>query len=213
MSAAPRNDNDRADDFLRASTAARAAIDAARVTQESVRETRCRLRLQAMIVPWRRRRATDAAVQAERLALILDAVCNEAAAPMGNIQLFERGALRIRTAAGLNAAFLAHFAEVLPGCCPCGTAHHTGGAVVVDDVRTSALYRERDRDMMLRSEILACQSLALVRAGRRLGAISVHYPEAGIPLRRQSALVALSADISEAVSLAVCEAPGPARQG
>jgi GAF domain-containing protein len=191
------------DPFVRISTQAREAIDAARDTQESVRTTRRRVRLLSLIMSWRGRRAGDAAIQAERLALILNVTRDETDAPMGNIQLFEQGALRIRTATGLSDAFLSHFAEVREGKCACGSAFHAAGPVIVDDVRTSPLFETRDRDMLLVSGIQSCQSLALMHEARKIGVISLHYRERGIPARRQDAFRSLATELAEAVSLAM----------
>lgn len=191
------------DRFTRVSTEAREAIDAARDTQESTRATRRRVRLQGLILSWRHRPAPEPAVQAERLALVLDAVRDEADAPMGNIQVFEDGALRIRTASSLSEAFLAHFAEVPAGKCACGQAFRAAAPVIVDDVSTSPLFAAPDRAMLLATGIRSCQSLALMREGRKLGVISLHYREASIPPRRQVAFTALAPDIAEAVSLAL----------
>jgi GAF domain-containing protein len=189
--------------FLQAATQARDAIAAARDTQESVRTARRRMRLQGLIMSWQGRRAADSAVQAERLALILDVARDETDAPMGNIQLFEAGALRIRTAIGLSDAFLSHFAEVPGGKCACGAAFHAAAPVIVDDVNTSPLFESRDREMLLVSGIQSCQSLALTHAARKLGVFSLHYRERGIPARRQQAFKALAPEIAEAVSLAM----------
>ncbi len=197
--------NEATDSFARITNQAREAIDAARDTQESTRATRRRLRLQGLILSWRRRPSPQPAVESERLALILDAVRSEADAPMGNIQVFADGALRIRTASStLPPAFLAHFAEVRTGESACGAAFRDAAPVIVDDVSTSPLFGAPDRDVLLATGIRACQSLALVRDGRKLGVISLHYREAHIPPRRQVAFTSLAPDIAEAVSLALC---------
>lgn len=190
------------DPFVQVTTQAREAIAAARDAQESVRTTRRRVRLQGLIMSWRAR-PVDPAAQAERLAMILDVARDETDAPMGNIQLFEQGALRIRTAMGLSDAFLSHFAEVQDGKCACGAAYHVAAPVIVDDVSTSPLFETRDREMLLASGIHACQSLALMHAARKLGVISLHYRERGIPARRQQAFKALATELAEAVSLAM----------
>src|SRR5579884_2413273 len=147
--------NEPVDPYLQASAQAREAIDAARDTQESVRATRRRIRLNGLILSWRGRPTRESAVRSERLALILDAVRDEVDAPMGNIQLYENGALRIRTAWGLSDTFLAHFAKVLPGKCACGSAYRQLAPVIVDEIRTSPLFDSPDREMLLNSGIEA----------------------------------------------------------
>jgi hypothetical protein len=154
------------DPFFRAKSEAHDAIHAARDSQESARTTRRRVRLHGLIASWRNRRTDDLAVRSERLALVLDAVRDDADAPMGTIQIFENGVLRIRTAAGLDERFLSHFAVVPPGKCACGKAHATGAAVVVDDVRASDVFEDPDREELLKAGIAAVQSLPLARAGR-----------------------------------------------
>jgi GAF domain-containing protein len=196
--------NDTSDAFARVTAQAREAIHAARDTRESIRTTRRRVRLHSLIMSWRRRQVKQLAVQAERLALTLDVVRDEAVAPMGNIQLFERGALRIRAAAGLSEAFLAHFDQVYASKCACGAAYERGTAVIIDDVRTTPLFEAADRAVLLATGIQACQSLALVRDGHKLGVISLHYRHPGISTRRQVAFKALAPEIAEAVSLAIC---------
>lgn len=195
--------SDSRDPFLRASTHAQAVIDSSRKTREIVRGTRRRVHLNGLIMSWRHHPSEDVLVQSERLALILDTVRDEAGAPMGNIQLFEEGTLRIHTASGLSDDFIAHFAEVTVGKCACGAAFRIAAPVVVDDVRTSPLFEPSDRAMLLDTGIRACQSLALTNGPDKLGVISLHYRDAGIPVRRQMAFTALASDIAEAVSLAI----------
>lgn len=191
------------DPFVRAKSEAHDAIHAARDSQESARTTRRRVRLHGLIASWRSRRTADLAVRSERLALVLDAVRDDADAPMGNIQIFENGVLRIRTAAGLDERFLSHFAVVPPNKCACGKAHVNGAAVVVDDVRGSEFFDESDRGVLLNAGIAAVQSLPLTRAGRPLGVISLHYRATPISPRRQAAFTSLAGDIAEAVALAL----------
>lgn len=197
--------NESADPFQRVATQAREAINAARDTQESARSTRRRVRLHGLIMSWRNRRAESKGVQAERLALVLDVVRDEAEAPMGNIQLVESGALCIRSSCGLSESFLKHFAQVVEGQCCCGRAFETAAAVVVNNVRDSALFAARDREMLLASGIHACQSLALKQGNRRLGVISLHYRDVDIPTRRQIDFQNLAGEIAEAVSLALVD--------
>lgn len=199
----PKPVGEASDPFLLASSQAREVIDAARDAQESARATRRRLRLRSLILSWRGRGHQEPTTESERLALILDIVRAEASAPMGNIQVFEDGVLCIRAAFGLSDAFLSHFAEVRPGQCCCGAAYRNAAPVVVDDVRTSALFKPSDRDMLLDSGISACQSLALAHRGHTLGVISLHYPGAIIPLRLQTTFAGLAGEIAEAVSLAM----------
>ncbi len=201
----PPSGRESADPFQRVAIQAREAITAARDTQESARSTRRRVRLHGLIMSWRNRRAQSTGVQAERLELVLDIVRDEAEAPMGNIQLVERGALAIRASSGLSDTFLKHFAQVIEGQCCCGRAFATAAAFVVNDVQESALFAARDRDMLLASGIRAVQSLALRQGDRRLGVISLHYREPGVPTRRQADFQNLAAEVSEAVSLALVD--------
>lgn len=201
---AANSPNSPLDPFVQARAQARDAIHAARDTQESMRATRHRVQLQGLIMSWRGRRPPNVAVQSERLGLVLEVIRDDVGAPMGNIQLVEDGALRIRAASGLSDAFLSHFRTVPIGKCACGTAYRRAAAVIVDDVESSPLFEPRDRDMLLGSGIQSCQSLALTRSGRTLGVISLHYRGANIPPRRQATFTALAPDIAEAVSLAIC---------
>lgn len=135
--------------------------------------------------------------------MVLDVVRDEADAPMGNIQVFKKGVLRIESAAGLSRAFLDHFAQVETGKCCCGLAFQRGAPVVIDDIRQSPVFSAADRDTLLNTGIQACQSLALNHHGQKLGVISLHYREPAVSRVRQAAFAGLASEIAEAVSLAL----------
>ncbi len=197
--------SDSTNPFVRASENAREAISQAEETRESARATRLRLKLRSLIVTWRSARRDHAGSQGERLRQVLGAVIDETAADMGNIQL-SQGAppgLQIRVQIGCPSSLLELFGAVHRSDGAGDAAFRAGRTVVVDDVAASPLFTPLARRTLLEVGVLAMQSAALVKAGRKLGVISVHYRKAGIPRRRQEAFRELAPEISEAVSLCI----------
>ena len=136
------------------------------------------------------------------LPQILDAVMAATDAPMGNIQLVERDALRIRAHAGFAADFLGFFAEVRDAHSACGVAFQSGAPIVVENVEQSEIYSEPARRAMLNAGARAVQSLALTGPrAQQLGVISVHYSSHGISRVRQEAFAACGDHIARTVAL------------
>jgi GAF domain-containing protein len=111
------------------------------------------------------------------LEQILGRAILESHCDMGNVQLVnpESGHLQIVASRGFSWRFLNYFDSVLDGNAACGTALHTGGRVVVEDVASSPVYNEISRGFMLEANARACQSTPLRDdEGRVIGMLSTH---------------------------------------
>ncbi|HKD80716.1 MAG TPA: GAF domain-containing protein [Candidatus Angelobacter sp.] len=99
----------------------------------------------------------------------------------GNIQLFDPGrrALRIATHHGFKEEFLRYFAEVRTSNSSCGAAMNRGARVIVPDVCTHPIFKDKEPgEMLLRAGVLATQSTPLVSsAGQFLGMMNTHYSQ------------------------------------
>jgi GAF domain-containing protein len=121
-------------------------------------------------------------MQDRELEEILTRAIADSRCDMGNMQLVnpESGHLQIVASLGFNWRFLNYFDSVLDGHAACGTALHTGGRVVVEDVATSPVYTEVSRAFMLEANARACQSTPLRdEDGRVIGMLSTHRRVAG----------------------------------
>lgn len=131
------------------------------------------------------------------LTALLMAAIDATAAEFGNIQIVEigDGGLRIVAQHGFGHEFLNFFRYVRADKSACSAALRTCRRTVVRDVRTSRLYTEPARQVMLSANARACQSTPIVgSAGRALGIISTHFAEPHRPTRTQLAVVDTLAD-------------------
>lgn len=146
-------------------------------------------------------------VQAEEfpvlLGEIIDAGIEITRADMGNIQLFEDGALKIVVHRGFDAAFLDFFETVFEGSGACGTALRSGERIIIEDVTQSPIFAGSPALEVLRAAgVRAVQSTPLIsRSGERLGIFSTHYGTAQRPgareLRMLDLLARQAADLIE----------------
>lgn len=106
----------------------------------------------------------------------------------GNIQLFDatQRTLKIAAQKGFKEDFLRYFAVVRSGNSACGAALNTGTRVVVADVGSHPIFKQKESAaVMLRAGALAVQSTPLISsAGQFLGVMSTHYHQPR-NLRRQ----------------------------
>lgn len=98
-------------------------------------------------------------------------------AQMGNVQLLDGDVLRIHVHHGFRKPFLDFFNEVRHDVGSCGSALHSHGNVVVQDVERSAIFRDRDSlEAMLRADVRACQSTPIfAETGSILGVLNTHH--------------------------------------
>lgn len=142
---------------------------------------------------------------ADQLTALLDGILACTEADMGNIQLYDRtdGALRIRAQRGFEKPFLEFFAEVRGREAACGTALATGARVIVPDVAVSPLFTQDARAAVLDAGARAVQSAVLVsRTRRRLGVVSVHYRQPGIPRVNQDLFGQIAPQLADVLALA-----------
>ena len=97
----------------------------------------------------------------------------------GNIQLFDstQRTLKIAAQKGFKEEFLRYFAVVRPGSYVCGAAMNVGARVIVPDVSSHPIFKDRESgEVMLRAGALAVQSTPLISSvGQFLGVMSTHY--------------------------------------
>ncbi|HZD41041.1 MAG TPA: PAS domain S-box protein [Terriglobales bacterium] len=108
---------------------------------------------------------------------ILDSAIEITEADMGNIQLIDRGILRIVAQRAFEEPFLRFFNGVQPHQAVCRTALETGERIIVEDVRKSPIFADSPAlEVMLAAKALALQWMPLVsRSGRVVGMFSTHY--------------------------------------
>jgi hypothetical protein len=111
-------------------------------------------------------------------ALLLSAI-EATGADFGNVQLFDASnqELRIVAQQGFGSGFLTYFERVLPRSCSCGEALNRGSRVVVPDVGSDPLFRDRQtQDVMQRAHVRSVQSTPLFnRSGKLIGVVSTHF--------------------------------------
>lgn len=112
------------------------------------------------------------------LDMALSAAMQIARAPMGNIQLFRSGTLRIESQRGFSRDFLDFFASVQAddGCC-CGAAAGSRSRITVADVRASPVFAEGSEEQaaMLGARSISVQSTPIFsRGGTLLAVFSTH---------------------------------------
>lgn len=178
------------------------AIASAVHSREVVRGTRLRRQVERLVEKCHSTPPKSPAEAARVLDELLREVMTCCEAPMGNLQVAERsGPLRICVHHGFQKPFLEFFSEVHDGAA-CATAFAQSTPVAIDDVATSPVYSPAARDVMLAAGAVACQSVALVPRGRKkLGVLSVHYRERGIPEERKEMLATLAPQIAKVVEL------------
>ena len=113
-------------------------------------------------------------------ALLLDLVDTAIAvsgADKGNIQLLDRGILRLAASRGFEKPFLAHFDAVDGACSVCGAAMAAGERVLVEDIESSPLFEGTPEIAVQRAAgVRALQSTPLFsRRGQLVGMLSTHY--------------------------------------
>ncbi|GGS24242.1 transcription antitermination regulator [Streptomyces aureoverticillatus] len=97
-------------------------------------------------------------------------------AGMGNVQLAERGMLRLEKHTGLSREFTEFFAFVEDSTTSCAQAAAESRQVTLNDVAVADVLDEDSRRTILRAGSRACHSLPLaVRGGPVLGVVSSHH--------------------------------------
>jgi PAS domain S-box-containing protein len=133
--------------------------------------------------------ALERLIRGEALSGILDSLVRaveEQQPPMiASVMLLDADRRRLRTAAGPSLP--PFYVEALQGleigpCAgSCGTAAHTGQRVVVEDVRTDALW-VASRELAARAGLVACWAQPILdREGRVLGTVAVYHREPRTP--------------------------------
>jgi PAS domain S-box-containing protein len=83
-----------------------------------------------------------------------------------------------------------------PAAGSCGTAMHTGRAVIVEDIEHDPLWKDY-RALALPHGLRACWSTPIrSRSGKVLGAFAMYYRQTGAPGERDRRLVALASDLA-----------------
>jgi len=126
---------------------------------------------------------------------VLDAALEITGAQMGNVQLLDRGALKIVAQRGFHAPFLEFFAEMRDGPAACGEAMRRGERVVVEDITSSPIFEgTRALEVLVEAGVRAVQSTPVVdRSGALIGLFSTHFREAHRPDPRELRLLDLLA--------------------
>jgi two-component system CheB/CheR fusion protein len=172
-----------------------------RETEESAREdVQALTTLQSVST-----RLGELADQQHMFEMTLDATIEIGNAKRGNLQLLRPdGTLEIAAQRGFRKPFLDFFSQVSAEAdSACGEALVTGQRVIVEDVRTSKLFKGKDSlEVMLDAGAYACISVPLMTRGKRLvGVLSIHYPEPHSPdervLLRLDVLARQAADFIE----------------
>jgi GAF domain-containing protein len=111
------------------------------------------------------------------LELMLKSACDVTGAEMGNIQLLERGALRIRAHYGFEQPFLEFFDSVSEGQAACGSALRNLRTIVVEDVQSSALFAGTPSlEILNGAHVGSVQSTPVFDSGGAVvGVISTHH--------------------------------------
>jgi GAF domain-containing protein len=111
-------------------------------------------------------------------------------AEMGNIQVFEDGALRIAAQQGFDRPFLDFFAAVKDDESACGRALQTGQRVIVEDVRTSPVFAGKPAHAVMLKAGLRSVCSTPIRVNQTLyGMLSVHRPVPWRPAADQLGLL------------------------
>jgi len=108
---------------------------------------------------------------------VLDAAIALTGAQMGNIQLLDRGKLKIVTHRGFSAQFLKFFAEVEKGHAACGEASRRRAQIVVEDVTWHPIFMGTQAlEEVLAAGVRAVQSTPIIESnGGLIGVLSTHF--------------------------------------
>ncbi|MFF1441308.1 ANTAR domain-containing protein [Streptomyces sp. NPDC058295] len=110
------------------------------------------------------------------IAATLQRVLSITQTPMGNVQLSERGRLRLARHTGLNRYFSDFFAFVDAPTTSCSQAAGQRRQVTVRDVESAPVFDEASRHAILQTGSRAAHSVPLVnRMGVPLGMVSSHH--------------------------------------
>jgi len=124
----------------------------------------------------------------QALGRVLDAAVAVTRAQYGSLQLIHPvdRSLRIVAHHGFSDEALQFFRVVKDDLSSCHAALKMNRRTVVPDVRSSALFTEPARRVMLGANLRACQSTPIrSRDGRLLGMISTHFRARHRPTKRQ----------------------------
>lgn len=126
---------------------------------------------------------------------VLDAAIALTGAQMGNVQLLDRGKLKIVAQRGFRAPFLKFFADVEHGQAACGEAMQRRAQVVVEDVTSHPIFMgTRALEEVLAAGVRAVQSTPIVDSKEALlGMLSTHFRQPHRPDRRDLRLLDLLA--------------------
>jgi len=142
------------------------------------------------------------------LAIILDLAVDITDAEFGNIQAFDESSqtLKIVASRGFDSEFLDFFERVQVAESACGSAMQQKSRVIVSDVMHDPVFSRKSREVMLRSNVLACQSTPLFSSeGQFLGMLSTHYRKARRPPSRSLAYLDLLSSRAENLFPDTCE--------
>lgn len=134
---------------------------------------------------------------------MLDAAIDLSKADMGNIQLLERGVLKIVAQRGFDPPFIDFFSAGNGGMGACSAALRRGERIIVDDVSTSEFFVGTPAlSLLARAGARAVQATPLVsRSGETLGVFSTYYKTCRRPtddeLRLLDTLARQAADLME----------------
>lgn len=132
------------------------------------------------------------------LAAALERVLSITQTPMGNVQLSERGRLRLARHTGLNRYFTDFFAFVDAPTTSCSQAAGQRRQVTVRDVESAPVFDEASRHAILQTGSRAAHSVPLMnRLGVPLGMVSSHHerPLTGFTQAELAALRQTGSDV------------------
>ncbi|MEU7304928.1 GAF and ANTAR domain-containing protein [Streptomyces sp. NPDC007206] len=119
---------------------------------------------------------SSSATQGQVLSATLKRVLEITETGMGNVQLAERGLLRLEKHTGLNRRFTDFFTFVDHSSTACAQAAENREQVTVHDVATAPVFDAESRHVILQADSRACHSIPLVgHRGALLGVISSHH--------------------------------------
>jgi hypothetical protein len=122
----------------------------------------------------------------DSLRQVLAITIRKAGAEFGGLWVLikDTGTLRMVAQQGFSPRFLEFFVMVDEGFAACGTTLQRRESVLVNDVATDPIFKEKWLlEIMRREGIRSIQSVPLfTSAGHLVGVIAVHYRASGIPL-------------------------------
>jgi hypothetical protein len=121
----------------------------------------------------------------DSLRQVLAITIRKAGAEFGGLWLLikDSGTLRMVAQQGFSPRFLEFFVGVAEGFAACGTTLRRRESVLVNDVATDPIFKEKSLlETMRREGIRSIQSVPLfTSAGHLVGVIAVHYRASGMP--------------------------------